>query len=103
MYQLGEGLYLRSTPIWVHNIENSTYSVPLGLGIGKVIRSDKVVYNLFVERQFSVAEKGAGCPYWRIFIGFNMQFKRQLNDRYVRVAFSSAIAHGSFTSGGSGR
>jgi hypothetical protein len=62
MYQLGKGLYLRSTPIWVYNIENSTYSVPLGLGIGKVIPSDKVVYNLFVEWQFSVADKGAGYP-----------------------------------------
>jgi len=75
MYQLGKGLYLRSAPIWVYNFENSTYSVPLGIGIGQVIPSDKVVYNLFVEPQFSVADKGAGYPKWQIFFGFNMQFK----------------------------
>ena len=74
-YQLGKGLYLRSAPIWVYNFENSTYSMPLGLGIGQVIPTKKVVYNVFVEPQWSVADKGAGYPKWQIFVGFNMQFK----------------------------
>ena len=74
-YQLGKGTYLRSAPIWVYNFENSTYSVPLGIGIGQVIPTDKVVYNVFVEPQYSVADKGAGYPQWQIFVGFNMQFK----------------------------
>jgi hypothetical protein len=75
-YQLGKGLYLRSAPIWVYNFENSTYSMPLGIGIGQVIPAKEVVYNVFVEPQWSVADKGAGYPKWQIFVGFNMQFKR---------------------------
>lgn len=75
-YQLGKGTYLRSAPIWVYNFENSTYSVPIGLGIGQVIPTSKVVYNVFIEPQWSVADKGAGYPKWQIFVGFNMQFKR---------------------------
>ncbi len=74
-YQLGGGNYLRAAPIWAYNFENSTYSMPLGVGFGHVIVSDKVVYNLFVEPQYSVADKGGGWPQWQIFVGFNMQFK----------------------------
>ena len=43
-YQLGNGLYLRSAPIWVYNLENDNYSVPLGLGIGKVITKGNTVF-----------------------------------------------------------
>jgi hypothetical protein len=75
-YQLGKGLYLRAAPIWVYDFEGDTYSVPLGLGIGQVIPTKKVVYNVFIEPQWSVADKGAGYPDWQIFMGFNMQFKR---------------------------
>lgn len=73
-YQLGQGLYLRSTPIWVYNFENDAYSIPLGLGIGQVIKRGKTVFNLFVEPQASVAYRGPGQPDWQIFVGFNMQF-----------------------------
>jgi hypothetical protein len=73
-YQLGGGAYLRAAPIWVYNFENDDYSMPLGVGVGQVIKSGKTVYNLFVEPQASVADSGAGQPSWQIFIGFNMQF-----------------------------
>jgi len=73
-YQLGKGLYLRSAPIWVYNFENDAYSIPLGLGIGQVIKRGKTVFNLFVEPQASVAYRGPGQPDWQIFAGFNMQF-----------------------------
>jgi hypothetical protein len=33
--QLGEGNYVRGAPIWVFNLENDTYHVPVGLGIGR--------------------------------------------------------------------
>lgn len=75
-YQLGHGTYLRAAPIWAYNFDNDTYSVPLGIGIGQVIPSSKVVYNVFIEPQWSVADKGAGYPEWQLFMGFNMQFKR---------------------------
>jgi len=75
LYQLGGGWYLRSTPIWAYNFDNDTYSVPLGLGIGKVIPTDKVVLNLLIEPQVSVWDDGDTWPSWQIFAGFNMQFK----------------------------
>lgn len=73
MYQLGGGTYLRSTPIWTYNLKNDGYSVPLGLGIGQVIKHEKTVYNLFIEPQFSVASRGPGQPDWQIYMGLNLQ------------------------------
>ena len=70
-YQLGGGTYLRAAPIWVYNFENDDYSVPLGIGIGQVIKKGKTVYNLFAEPQFSVADEGPGQPEWQLFVGFN--------------------------------
>ncbi len=75
LYQLGGGWYLRSTPIWAYNFDNDTYSIPLGLGMGKVIPTKDVVMNMFVEPQISIADDGAAWPEWQIFAGFNMQFK----------------------------
>lgn len=74
MYQLGGGTYLRSAPIWVYNLKNDDYSVPLGIGIGQVIKQGKTVYNVFVEPQVSVADRGPGQPEWQIYFGLNMQF-----------------------------
>lgn len=73
-YQLGGGTYLRAAPIWAYNLQNNGYSVPLGVGIGQVIKRGKTVYNLFVEPQASVADKGPGQPRWQIFAGLNLQF-----------------------------
>jgi hypothetical protein len=53
---------------------NDNYSVPLGIGVGQVIKKGKIVYNLFSEPQFSVADEGPGQPEWQLFVGFNMQF-----------------------------
>ncbi len=73
-YQLGGGTYLRAAPIWAYNLENDNYSVPLGVGVGQVIKKGKTVFNLFVEPQFSVADRGPGQPDWQIFFGLNLQF-----------------------------
>ncbi|MCB1779918.1 MAG: hypothetical protein KDJ34_07455 [Candidatus Competibacteraceae bacterium] len=73
-YQLGGGTYLRAAPIWAYNLKTDDYSVPLGVGIGQVIKKGKTVYNIFAEPQFSVADDGPGQPEWQIFLGFNMQF-----------------------------
>jgi hypothetical protein len=73
-YQLGGGTYLRAAPIWVYNFENDGYSVPVGLGIGQVIKRGNTVFNVFVEPQWSVADDGPGFPEWQVFVGFNMQF-----------------------------
>ena len=74
-YQLGGGTYLRSSAVMMYDFDNSTYTVPIGLGIGQVIPREKVTFNVFVEPQMSVADKGAGWAKWQIFLGLNMQFK----------------------------
>jgi hypothetical protein len=74
-FQLGKGYYLRSAPIWYFDIEQPTYNVPFGLGAGKVIPAEKIIFNLFIEPQFAVALRGIGQPAVQIFAGMNMQFK----------------------------
>lgn len=73
-YQLGGGTYLRSAPIWAYNLHNDSYSVPLGLGIGQVVKQGKTVYNFFIEPQGSIADRGPGQPRWQVFAGLNLQF-----------------------------
>ncbi|MCF8033195.1 MAG: hypothetical protein K9K66_11780 [Desulfarculaceae bacterium] len=72
--QLGDGLYLRAAPIWVYDLDSGDYSLPLGVGLGKVIKAGKTVFNLFVEPQVSVLDRGEGWPDWQVFVGLNMQF-----------------------------
>jgi hypothetical protein len=74
-YQLGGGTYFRSTAVMSYNLENDTYSVPVGLGIGQVFPTPKAVFNLFIEPQWSVTDKGAGWAKWQVFVGLNTQFK----------------------------
>lgn len=84
--QLGKGYYLRSAPIWYFNIEAPGYNVPFGLGAGKAIITDKVVYNLFIEPQFSIALRGIGLPAVQIFAGVNLQFKTSRKDKKAAKA-----------------
>ncbi|WP_149284229.1 hypothetical protein [Halomonas binhaiensis] len=72
-YQLGNGNYLRGAPIWSYNFENDNYSVPLGLGIGHIVRQGKTLYNFTFEPQFSVVEEGP-APDWQVVVGLSMQF-----------------------------
>ena len=73
--QLGKGLYVRGAPIFVFDLENDTYHIPVGLGLGQVIPTPKVVYNVFIEPQFTILDRGAGQPQLQLFVGFNMQFQ----------------------------
>jgi len=70
-YQLGQGWHLRSAGIWTHDFETDNYAVPIGLGLGKVTRTDFATVNAFVEPQYSVATRGDGQPEWSIFAGVN--------------------------------
>jgi len=72
--QLGKGTYLRTAPLWLFNLEDDSYSVPLGFGIGKVVRSGHTVFNMFLEPQFTVLHDGAGQPEFQLFAGLNLQF-----------------------------
>ena len=74
MMQLGGGTYLRSVGIWYKDFKHNTYSIPVGLGVGQVIKQGSTVYNVFIEPQYSVADRGNGIAKWQIFTGLNMQF-----------------------------
>lgn len=72
-WQLGKGTYLRGAPAWFFNIENESYSVPMALGIGKVIKVGDTVFNCFVEPQYSMLHRGTQ-PQFQLFAGINLQF-----------------------------
>jgi hypothetical protein len=74
MFQLGGGTYLRTAPIWAYDFENDNYSVPIGLGIGQVVKQGNMVFNFFIEPQVSIIDDGPGWPDWQILFAVNMQF-----------------------------
>lgn len=74
IYNLPAGFYLRSAGILNFNLQNGDYSIPLGIGSGKVWRlPGGTTLNFFVEPQFTVAYQGV-APQWQIFGGMNLQF-----------------------------
>lgn len=74
--QLKKGWYLRSTAIWTYDFETDNYNIPVGLGVGRVVKTDKAVINYFVEPQYSVASRGNGQMEWGVFAGVNFQFPK---------------------------
>ncbi|AMO21784.1 hypothetical protein GCM10027034_00950 [Ramlibacter solisilvae] len=74
IYNLPQGLYLRSTATMSFNLRNGDYAVPLGLGAGKVWKSGNTTLNLFAEPQWTVAHEGDGQPKFQLFFGLNLQF-----------------------------
>jgi hypothetical protein len=72
-FQLGKGTYLRGAPIWLFDFENENYHIPIALGIGKIVKVNNTVFNLFVEPQYAVLHQGTQ-PQVQIFTGINLQF-----------------------------
>ncbi|PWJ42504.1 hypothetical protein [Sediminitomix flava] len=72
--QLGQGNYIRGAPIWQFNLETNDFSVPLGIGAGKVVKMGKTVFNIFIEPQYTILHDGVGQPAFQIFSSINMQF-----------------------------
>ena len=75
LFQLGKGLYFRGAPIWAFNLETNDYHVPVGLGLGKVVKQGDTVYNFFIEPQFTILDRGPGQPELQWYFALNMQFK----------------------------
>ena len=48
--------------------------MPVGIGAGKIWKSGKETYNVFVEPQWTVAHDGVGVPKFQVFLGLNVQF-----------------------------
>jgi hypothetical protein len=61
-------------PIWFFDLETGDYNVPFGLGAGRVTKVGSIVYNMFVEPQFTFLHDGIGQPAFQLFTGLNMQF-----------------------------
>ena len=76
--QVGGGWYLRSTGIWSFDLEQGGWSVPFGIGAGKVVRTPHAVLNFFLEPQFTVIHDGADQPALQVLAGLNMQFPKAL-------------------------
>ncbi|WP_434036761.1 hypothetical protein [Formosa sp. 4Alg 33] len=74
-WQLGKGTYLRGAPIWVLDFEKDAYSIPIALGIGKVIKLGPTVFNLYIEPQYSMYVKGTQ-PVFQVLTGINLQFMK---------------------------
>lgn len=73
-YNLPEGFYLQSTAAWTFNLENDSWSIPVGLGVGKLFQlTPDVKMNAFIEPQYTVASEGF-APEWKIFAGLNFSY-----------------------------
>ncbi|WP_200465000.1 hypothetical protein [uncultured Carboxylicivirga sp.] len=73
MWQLGKGTYLRSASIWAFDLKNHMFHVPFSIGIGKIVKVNNTVFNLFVEPQYSFIHQGIQ-PQVQLFAGINLQF-----------------------------
>ena len=74
MVQMGKGWYVRSTGVWVFNLAADSWTVPVGMGVGKVVKAGKKVINAYFEPQFTVLSSGdVGQPQFQLFFGVNIQ------------------------------
>ncbi len=73
MVQLGKGFYMRSSATWLFDFMSDSYSVPLSLGVGKVVKVHNVAFNFFIEPQYAVLHSGIH-PQFQLNIGANIQF-----------------------------
>ena len=72
--QMGSGWYLRSTGVWTINFEADRWAMPVGFGVGKVVKAGKQVINAFIEPQFSILGSGdVGQSEFQVFFGINFQ------------------------------
>lgn len=73
-WQAGKGLYFRGAPTMTFNLDNGDYQVPLGLGIGKILKMGGTVFNFFIEAQPTMISRGVGQPNFTTYGALNMQF-----------------------------
>lgn len=74
-FNLKKGFYLRSSAIMQFNTYSNTNVVPIGVGIGKVIKlGGGYLLNPYVEAQPSAYRSGTGVPNFQVFTGIKLQF-----------------------------
>ena len=55
-YDLPKGWYLRGHPRMIFDFESNVNEVPIGAGLGKIIKTNSIVINLFIEPQYDLAQ-----------------------------------------------
>ncbi len=55
-YDFPKGWYFRSHPRMIFDFESNTNEIPVGAGLGKIIKSTGLVTNLFLEPQYDLAQ-----------------------------------------------
>ncbi|WP_044210320.1 hypothetical protein [Flammeovirga sp. OC4] len=73
-WQVSNGMYFRTAPTWNFNLEKGEYNVPVGFGIGKIVKVGNTVCNFFVEPQYSVLHHGDNQAIFQLYSALNMQF-----------------------------
>jgi hypothetical protein len=74
-YNLKDGYYLRSSAIMSFSTYSHTSVVPVGFGVGKVIKLEgDYVANVYAEAQPSVYTYGRGAPNFQLYLGAQIQF-----------------------------
>jgi hypothetical protein len=82
-FNLHKGYYLRSSAIMQFNTYSHTQFVPVGFGVGKVIKlSGGYVLNVYAEAQPSVYHSGLGAPKFQVFTGVKLQFPPKLTSSW---------------------
>jgi hypothetical protein len=78
-YNISNGFYLRSSAIMQFNTYSHTDVVPIGFGVGKVIKlNGGYVLNVYAEAQPSVYRIGVGAPNFQVFTGVKLQFPAEI-------------------------
>ncbi len=70
---VGSGFYLRTGGRWTFNFASGRYSIPFGLGAGRVTKVGRVAINVFLEPEFIVLHSGIGEPALQILAGLGFQ------------------------------
>jgi hypothetical protein len=74
-YNLDYGYYFRSAAVMQFNTYSHTDFIPVGIGIGKVIKLDGgYVLNVYAEAEPSIYRVGVGAPNFQAFTGIQLQF-----------------------------
>jgi hypothetical protein len=73
IYNLPQAWYLRTTATWNFDLRSGSYTIPLGLGAGRIWKAGGVTYNVFAEPQWAISHEGAGTPKFQVFFGLNLQ------------------------------
>jgi hypothetical protein len=82
-YNLSNGFYLRSSAIMQFNTYSHTDVIPIGIGVGKVIKLNAgYVLNVYAEAQPSVYRVGVGAPNFQVFTGVKLQFPAEVTKNW---------------------